>query len=973
MVFYEISIEKRGGLKVSDPRTVPSDGPNHVYLLIGTRSGEEWKTWKTWKLEEKYCKEWVSGSSYRLEINDPYGAGCVVILNRSFKGVGDAWYGAGLGNARPLTSNLTTELGGGVSLTLSRPSSCVGLPSTSIKPATDGELRFQTLHGSASYLCTLSQRSTPTGVLEIALGVWKTAIEMKVDISEMVNAFEGLTRAVQDQFDRGLKMKTLGRVVSAMEKAAAGFSDDDQKSAKLLNQLGTVQRIQFSWCSSHVSDILEAINNDRRALSVAEASSSPLIPAVLHSLSLSLGRAYRFTSDVAFIEEALALGKRAAVKTVQDDIYTLRLLDLGRLYVSFFEDSGDPGHAAEAIQLFEMARSRGELAGDLDVVVEALCSLGSAFMARYTQMFDTADSSRGIEVLRDALRLVPKDDSKRPRVMSELGRNLLVAWDSQNQGTIQEAVYLFRQAIALTPEDDLELPTRLQGLAHALEWSFYRTMDPELISEAITLYELAIQIDGGEATIPGERLLGVTRALGIRSMVTSEAVDVGEYNEAVNRSIHSLRESGGDWLRLASDLGVFWMERFRQDGILEDARRAASLFEDCLAHAPNNYVGAIALFGRLGLAYDAIFDVTQNIEDIDCAISAKRRAITLQPDQHTQSRCLFGSLAVSLQKHFKAFGKLRIIDEAIGHQEAILRETPDTHSGFRVWKSELARSFLLRPTSSLDDVYTKRLLGMFGHPDILGWKILPSYIDFPVRTKASGNLLAQRDPTTYGRKKAMAYFRMSFLEPYGSPSERLRYAKLWEEQAHSFDIQSSQEGFDEAMGYVQGAIEGRKSISQVQRDLSMVSTVRCRGAAACFQAGDLTKALQTLERNRCLIWRAVLNPASPLVGIKDLDCSLGERILEVSEGLEMAFDGRGGGVANLFEEFKDLGWKALQLPDFEENLYSGLANNFRVPPSGTVVIRTGPHPPATVFLCDGVGNGSQFESLPNKGRVSLER
>ncbi|MFC8125800.1 CHAT domain-containing protein [Streptomyces sp. NPDC057302] len=242
------------------------------------------------------------------------------------------------------------------------------------------------------------------------------------------------------------------------------------------------------------ADLVEALRLLRLAEPLMPAG-HPERPVTLSDLGMVLSSSYQRTGDRAELNDAVqALRESVELTAAGHEMLGVRLLNLGMalgLRHQLTEDGADLRESQAC------KRRAAELPGLGDAHRATL--LGSTAISRMTGLGRAADPAaqldEAIGLFREALALTPADDPKMPRRRHNLSMALMTRCRTAHRlGDAREARTLADAVIAALPADSPDLPGALAVAAGARLSGLGALLSSTVRNEAIALFRRAVEV-----------------------------------------------------------------------------------------------------------------------------------------------------------------------------------------------------------------------------------------------------------------------------------------------------------------------------------------------------------------------------------------------------------------------------------------------------------------------------------------------
>ncbi|CAE6426278.1 unnamed protein product [Rhizoctonia solani] len=480
-----------------------------------------------------------------------------------------------------------------------------------------------------------------------------------------------------------------------------------------------------------------------------------------------------------------------------------------------------------------------------------LTHLGVCHGARFQLRGEPEDIDKAIEYTTTGLAITPDDDLDLPDILTKLGllhdhryKRLSDVDDSK------KSIEYTARALSLTPDGHPELPSRLGNLGSFHGTRFQNQGVLEDIAKAIEYISRAIALIPRDHPDLPHRLdhLGVTYSIRIDRLG-----ELGDIEKAIeyNSQAVALTPNGDPNLanRLAS-LAVSNANRYEHLGELDDLEKAIECGSRALVLTPDGHPALSGRLANLAVSHSHRFRRVGELDDLEKAIKYQYRALALTPDGHPDLSWHFHNLGASHTHRFRRLDELSDLKKAIEYGSRALALTPDGHPHLSGRLANLAVSHIdqFKRLGELSDLekaieYQSRGLELIpnDHPD------LPSRLDI---LGVSHDDRFLRLGVLSDLDKAIEYeSRALELTPDGHPDLSSRLANLAVSHNHRFERLGELGDLEKAMEYDSRAVtstpEGHPLLSRRLANLGISHSDRFERLG---ELGDLEKAIEYESR-----------------------------------------------------------------------------------------------------------------------------
>ncbi|KAF5329843.1 hypothetical protein D9611_013426 [Ephemerocybe angulata] len=528
---------------------------------------------------------------------------------------------------------------------------------------------------------------------------------------------------------------------------------------------------------------------------------------------------------------------------------------------------------------------------------------GQAHLARYEETGSVTNLTRAIEALRDgmpqphtprvhpnaAARYNPKPDAHLRPWLCVLGYER--AEITGDLADLDEAVNCHSVVVRNTWKDDPKAPGLLSNLGLSLLARFKRTGSIENLTEAILWNREALRLtQGGDPDLP-IRLLNLGASFHARFERTGDLVDISEAIAYSQKAVTLSPEGGTSLPEVLADLGSAFQSRFKRTGDIEDLTEAISCFERALEMAPKDHEYLPAYTSNLGAAFHYRFQDTRHLTDINESISHFRKATQMTPEGHAMLPGRLSNLGMALHSRFELTDNDVDLAEALLCQRRAVDLTPNDHANLPTWLSGLGTFLKSRfeRSGNIEDLVEAVSCAC------RAMQLVPErHATFPVFLYHLSTLLYDfycHDNDSEKLEACISHLKVAAIGNVGHPRTRLSAAALWARLRHRHFPQSADTltAFDYAIRLLTSTAGLEQTIQLRYTQLQDFSELPLEAASAACALGRPMRALEWLEKGRCLVWGQLTNlrtPVDTLILAKHSE--LAQRITEVAAQLEPA-------------------------------------------------------------------------------------
>ncbi|KAG8859272.1 hypothetical protein FRB91_008453 [Serendipita sp. 411] len=561
-----------------------------------------------------------------------------------------------------------------------------------------------------------------------------------------------------------------------------------------------------------------------------------------------------------------------------------------------------------------------------------LNNLGISLIDRFERRSSLYDLENAINSFQAAIILTPDGHPDKPAGLINLGNTLLVQFQRTGSlGVIDDAIIQLQAAVNLTPDGHPDKPSRLNNLGASLRDRFDRLGNFNDIDNAISQLQTAVSLipDGRPDKPACLTNLGVSLLARFNRFGGLDDIDNGiaRLQAAVELTPdHHLHKP----MRL-SNLGASLRDRFERLGNLDDIDNAIYRFQAAVNLTPDGHLHRPKLLSNLGYSLQLRSKRLGSPNDNDNAIARLQETVNLTPDGHPDKPNRLNSLGASLQTRFERFGDPSDIDNAVKRFQAAINLTPDGHPHKPRWLNNLGSSLWRRfdrlggtddLNNAIEQIQASVSLTPDGHPDKprrlsnLGTSLMSRFEhlgnfddidnaisrhqvaasltpdDLPekaIRISSFGTSLLSRFKHLHHPQDAemsVAQFSVAALSPVGSPSHRLKAAKMWIYAASIIKHTSLLDACESAVGIIPLVAWLGLSIPDRHQHLVQMGGIVREAAAIAISLGQYDKAVEWLEQGRSIVWTQILQLRTPVDELRAVEPGLADRLLHISSLLD---------------------------------------------------------------------------------------
>ena len=459
-------------------------------------------------------------------------------------------------------------------------------------------------------------------------------------------------------------------------------------------------------------------------------------------------------------------------------------------------------------------------------------ALGLMFLVQETG--DKAAAGAAITLLRRELDEAPDGSRHRVRVLNVLANALRAWWKLTGDLTaLAESVEVNRQAVGALPDGDPDRPGLLHNLSNALRVQWRATADQSLLFEAVQASREAV--NRAPADSPHRGMFLNTLGLALRAwwQVTGNADILTEAVAAARGAVAALPDEHPDRAAYLNSLGTALQHLWARTGEIAALEEAITVCRDSVARTPtghpdysphvDNLSGALFRSWRSGNAAAP----PERSGLLAEAIRLERAAVGAVPPDHPDRAGYLSNLAGYLRSWWEISGEAGALDEAIRcGRQALDRLAPDDPD----------RAIALHE-------YGKALCA---------------------RAESAGGAESAEsagDQAEAARAEARDALREAARMPSAPIHTRIAAARSWGQIEVPRDWAAAFEAHALAVTLLRRLATGNPSRPDQAYQISQYSGLTCDAAACALHCGQLSAAVQLLERGRGIILTRGLDQA----------------------------------------------------------------------------------------------------------------
>ncbi|EMT71406.1 hypothetical protein FOC4_g10009906 [Fusarium odoratissimum] len=333
------------------------------------------------------------------------------------------------------------------------------------------------------------------------------------------------------------------------------------------------------------------------------AENSPQLLERLSNLSLALSERYDTHGDQSDLEEAIEVVKQAIEVTEEDSLERMaQLSNYANFLVDRYLKTGSTRDLEESIHNFEMVCDRIE---DDEMYLDThkcLSNFGIQLSRRYRRIGTVGDLRQAIQVGRKACKLSPDDDSK-SKHLSNLAIILKHEYfRTDDPDVLEEAISVQRKSVEAAHKNHPDIFVTFHNLATLLTTKYKLTQNLEDLEEALRLGRQAVDLTPEDHANRAACL----NTLAVQLSDMSKKTGVSSHlHEAIQSALHSPSTDDQSRIRAGKGLVQYYAAVPDWDKAYEAVKTAMDLVPHLIAQTTSNADKQGALVQVYGLSSDS--------------------------------------------------------------------------------------------------------------------------------------------------------------------------------------------------------------------------------------------------------------------------------------------------------------------------------------------------------------------------------
>ncbi|QRV96044.1 CHAT domain protein [Ceratobasidium sp. AG-Ba] len=411
---------------------------------------------------------------------------------------------------------------------------------------------------------------------------------------------------------------------------------------------------------------------------------------------------FKAEGDVELLELSITLARQAMAlnKRLQYPLFDL-FKTLGSLLDLRFEVRGAIGDIDEAIEISKQAlevipKDNSLLEGHPDQL-GYLNDLGNAWYRRFERLGELVDIDQAIGYQSRAVKLTPDGDTQRPGRLINLGNSWQRRFERLGEtGDINQAIECMSQALELFAEGDSQKPICFSNLGNSFLLRFKRFGETVDIGQAIEYHVQAVNLTSYAHIDKPTYLTSAGAAWKCRFEKVGDIMDIEQAIEYQSQAVKLTTDENPEKPNRLTNLGNSLQCRFERLGEMMDIEQAIECQSQAVKLSPDGHPYRPMYLNNLGSSWQRRFERLGELADIDKAIECQSHAVHITPTGHPEKAGYLNNLGNTWQCRFERLGELLDIEKAIGYQSQAVNLIAEGHPRQHGYLGSLGSSLLYR-------------------------------------------------------------------------------------------------------------------------------------------------------------------------------------------------------------------------------------------------------------------------------------
>jgi tetratricopeptide (TPR) repeat protein len=276
-----------------------------------------------------------------------------------------------------------------------------------------------------------------------------------------------------------------------------------------------------------------------------------------------------------------------------------------------------------------------------------------ALQGRFECTADSADLEDAVAVGRLGVSALPPTHPKLAMLLTNYAAALRMRFDvcgGTGRGYVDEAISVYRRALAATPERGRERAGMLSSLGGALHARFRAFPADGGLAEAISLARQALAAVPGRARERPRYLANLAFMLQTRYAVTRTPADLAESIALLSAALSATPRRHPDHPSLGASLAAAIWVRYGESGEPGDVDAVIGLLREAASGLRAADPARALVLSNLSVALFGRFELVGAAADLDAAVGIGRQAISAAPSGHADLPRYHSNLAVYLRQ-----------------------------------------------------------------------------------------------------------------------------------------------------------------------------------------------------------------------------------------------------------------------------------------------------------------------------------
>jgi CHAT domain-containing protein/tetratricopeptide (TPR) repeat protein len=302
---------------------------------------------------------------------------------------------------------------------------------------------------------------------------------------------------------------------------------------------------------------------------------------------------------------------------------------------------------------------------------------GGTFLRCYWAQGRAADLERALTFWTEALAATPPDSPDRPSRLNNLGGGLHARYARSGRlDDLDAAIAAWQQALDTTPPDSPDRPGYLTNLGVGLHARYARSGRLEDLDAAIAAWQQALDTTPPDSPDRPSRLNNLGVGLSARYARSGRLDDLDAAIAAWQQALAATPPDSPDRPGYLNNLGNGLSDRYARSGRLDDLDAAIAAYEQALAATPPDSPARPGYLNNLGNGLRDRYARSGRLEDLDAAIAAHEQALDTTPPDSPARPSRLTNLGTGLRARSARSGRLEELNAAIAAYEQALDTTP---------------------------------------------------------------------------------------------------------------------------------------------------------------------------------------------------------------------------------------------------------------------------------------------------------